>query len=132
MLAEMYFYRYKQDEFKEEKGVGRYRQPIRSAYKINDGQYGCVLINISRLVNDIKQSSGRPNLTRGTIYYTTPEDFMNRLTALTSARCADKNNLPLRIEVWQILDELLKLSETVSKVEYDAYVKRKLIKTNNL
>ena len=83
-------------------------------------------------MNDIKRSSGRPNLTRGTIYYTTPEDFMNRLTALTSARCADKNNLPLRIEVWQILDELLKLSETVSKVEYDAYVKRKLIKTNNL
>ena len=51
---------------------------------------------------------------------------------LTSARCADKNNLPLRMEVWQILDELLKLSETVSKIEYDAYVKRQLIQTNNL
>ena len=81
MLAEMYFYRYKQDEFREEKGVRRYRQPIRNAYKINDGQYGCLLIHISRLMNDIKRSSGKPNLTGGTIYYTTPEDFMNRLTA---------------------------------------------------
>ena len=58
--------------------------------------------------------------------------MLRKLQVLYYSRRAGNNNLQLRIEVWQILDELLKLSETVSKIEYDAYVKRQLIQTNNL
>ena len=65
------------------------------------------------------RSSGKLNLIGGTLYYTTPEDLMKRLTLLTGARRACNNNFQLRWEVWQITDELSELS-VISKA-HDAY-----------
>ena len=65
------------------------------------------------------RSSGKLNLIGGTLYYTTPEDLMKRLTLLTGARRACNNNFQLRYEVWQITDELSELS-VISKA-HDAY-----------
>ena len=35
------------------KGIRTYRQPKRNAYKINNGQYGGLLINVPRLINEM-------------------------------------------------------------------------------
>ena len=45
----------KENELKKKtgKGIRTYRQPKRNAYKINNGQYGGLLINMPRLINEM-------------------------------------------------------------------------------
>ena len=64
-----------------------------------------------------------PSHRGGQIYYTTPEDLMERLLLLTGTRTAGNTNLELRNEISEILDYLLK-KEKISKKQYDDYIKK--------
>lgn len=72
------------------------------------------------------KSSGKSKSTDGNVYYTTPEDLMNRLKLMTGTRKAGTNNIQLRNEAWKILDELIKLG-VIDKTQYDKNVKINLI-----
>ena len=84
--------------------------------------------DLSKLANMPKhRSSGKSKLLKsgGQIYYTSPEDLMNRLTLLTGTRAAGNTNIELRNEIWEILDHLLK-NEKISKKQYDTYIQKNL------
>ena len=51
---------------------------------------------------------------------------MKRLILITGTRKAGNNNIQLRNQAWQILDELIKLG-VINKSQYDKYVKVNLI-----
>lgn len=63
------------------------------------------------------------------MYYTTPDDPLKRLTLLTGKRSVGNKNIQLRNEVYEILDQLLKLS-VIDKQQNDNYIKKNLQQTD--
>lgn len=63
------------------------------------------------------------------MYYTTPDDPVKRLTLLTGKRSVGNKNIQLRNEVYEILDQLLKLS-VIDKQQNDNYIKKNLQQTD--
>ena len=169
-------------EVKVGKGIRKYKQPKRNAYKISgEGQYGDLLINteklfnnhivearplkggaifyeqpvdktlidlltkkynpkskyteaaiqvfqdLSRLANIPKhKSSGKSKLLRGgKMYFTSPEELVDRLTLLTGIRAAGNTNIQMRNEILEILDLLLK-NKKISNKNYDDYIQKYL------
>ena len=95
----------------------------RKAYSLKAIQ---IFQDLCRLANMPKhRSSGKSKLLRrgGQIYYTSPEDLMNRLELLTGTRIAGNTNLEIRNEISEILDHLLKNKE-ISKKSYDTYIQK--------
>ena len=87
------------------------------------------IFNDLNILSDLPfhKSSGKSKLLGGNIfYYNNPEQLMKRLKLITGTRQAGNNNIQLRNEAWQILDELMKLG-IINKIQYDKYVKMHLI-----
>ena len=165
------------DIIKKGSGNGRkYNQQKRNAYKINNQQYGGLMIDTNKLMNNMvldvakngqkiyetqvdkstidlltkrfnvkkhysplarqvfntlnnlanikPHTSSMKSKLRGmgnVMYYTDPDQLMERLSLISASRAGGNTNMTLRNESYQIIDELLKKGD-IDKSQYDKYI----------
>ena len=115
-------------------GIRTYRQPKRYAYKINNGKYGGLLINMPRLINEMVIEAVKDGkkvyediADKSLVDLITKRfDPKKKYSLLTGSRRAGNTSIALRNEMWQIIDYLLKQG-VIAKAQYDKFVRTQLM-----